>query len=107
MFWIHSGCNGNRQSIFHNGTANVQHSLVMDFPVIYVGIIYRLGACGFLTSPELNAVGLSCFGLNNQYLVLQGVHNNIKALGGDLSKVMIFGESAGAAGCWPNCLTHR
>ncbi|KAH7086983.1 Alpha/Beta hydrolase protein [Paraphoma chrysanthemicola] len=100
MFFIHGGGNYNGQSIFYNGTALVQHSVEIGKPTIYVGFNYRLGGFGFLTSPEFNDAGLSNLGLMDQRLALQWVHDNIAEFGGDLEKVTIFGESAGAANCW-------
>jgi carboxylesterase type B len=100
LFFIHGGGNVNGQSIFYNGTALVQHSISIHEPVIYVGINYRIGGFGFLTSSEFQAAGVSNLGLKDQYLALQWVHDNIKSFGGDPAKVTIFGESSGAANCW-------
>jgi carboxylesterase type B len=100
MFFIHGGGNYNGQSIFYNGTALVQHSVEIEQPIIYVGINYRLGGFGFLTSPDFNDAGLSNLGLMDQRLALMWVHDHIAGFGGDPEKVTIFGESAGAANCW-------
>lgn len=100
MFWIHGGGNANGQSIFYNGTALVQHSMVSEQPVVYVSINYRLGGFGFLNSPMVKSAGFSNLGRKDQYLALQWVHANIRSFGGDPGKVTIFGESAGAADCW-------
>lgn len=100
MFWTHGGGNVNGLSILsilYKSFAIVQHSLVLNHAAVYVGINYRLGAFSSLTSPEFNAAGLSSLGLEDQYLALQCLHENI---GGDPSKVMIFGESACAVDCW-------
>jgi triacylglycerol lipase len=99
MFFIHGGGNYNGQSIFYNGTALVQHSVEIEQPIIYVGINYRLGGFGFLTSPDFNDAGLSNLGLMDQRLALEWVHDQIAGFGGDPEKVTIFGESAGAANC--------
>ena len=61
---------------------------------------YRLGALGFLATPELskesghNASGN--FGLLDDVALLQWVHRNIAAFGGDPNRVTIGGQSAGA-----------
>lgn len=61
---------------------------------------YRLGALGFLATPELskesghNASGN--FGLLDDVALLQWVHKNIAAFGGDPNRVTIGGQSAGA-----------
>jgi para-nitrobenzyl esterase len=66
--------------------------------VVLVSIAYRLGAFGFLASPELSAEqgGHSGnYGLLDQIAGLQWVKKNIAAFGGDPGRVTIFGESAG------------
>ena len=47
------------------------------------------------------------YGLQDQRLGLQWVHDNIKAFGGDPSRVMLFGESAGAGSTSLHLLTPR
>ena len=69
--------------------------------VVVVTINYRLNVFGFLGSSELaNAShdgSTGNYGLQDQRLAMQWVQKNIHAFGGDKSRVMIFGESAGAA----------
>ncbi len=68
--------------------------------VVFVTYNYRLGIFGFFAHPELtkesghNASGN--YGLMDLVGVLNWVHNNIEAFGGDPKKVTIMGESAGA-----------
>lgn len=68
--------------------------------VTVVTINYRLGALGWLASPELaedqglDAVGN--YGIADQIAALEWVQTNIRAFGGDPDNVTIFGESAGA-----------
>jgi para-nitrobenzyl esterase len=68
--------------------------------VVVVTFNYRLGALGFLATPELskesghNASGN--YGVLDQIAVLQWVHKNIAAFGGDPGRVTIAGQSAGA-----------
>lgn len=62
--------------------------------VVVVTLNYRLGALGFLAVPELGLTGN--YGVMDQRRALQWVADNIGAFGGDLRKVTIFGESAGA-----------
>lgn len=66
--------------------------------IVYVSIEYRLGSLGFMAHPELSkeAGGLSGnYGLYDQIMALQWIHDNIAAFGGDPEKVTIGGESAG------------
>lgn len=60
--------------------------------VVCVTINYRLGAEGFLYTPEVT----SNVGLLDQIAALEWVRDNISAFGGDPAKVTVGGESAGA-----------
>jgi len=68
--------------------------------LVVVTFNYRLGALGFLATPELskesghNASGN--YGVLDQIAALQWVHENIAAFGGDPGRVTIAGQSAGA-----------
>jgi para-nitrobenzyl esterase len=71
--------------------------------VIVVTFNYRVGALGFLATPELsqesghNASGN--YGLLDDIAMLQWVKKNIAAFGGDPDQVTIAGQSAGAGSC--------
>jgi para-nitrobenzyl esterase len=68
--------------------------------VVVVTFNYRLGALGFLATPELSKEsGHSAsgnFGILDDIALLQWVHKNIDAFGGDPDRVTIGGQSAGA-----------
>jgi para-nitrobenzyl esterase len=96
MVWIHgggffAGFGGEER---HNGGPLARKGAVV------VTINYRLGAFGFMAHPALaaespeNASGN--YGLLDQIASLQWVQRNIERFGGDPTRVMIFGESAGA-----------
>lgn len=53
----------------------------LDHDVILVTSNYRLGPLGFLSTEDENCPGN--FGLKDQVMVLQWVHENIKQFGGD------------------------
>ena len=62
---------------------------------------YRLGLFGFLAHPELTAETpegeiVSNFGMQDQSLAIHWIYENIKAFGGDPSRITICGQSAGA-----------
>jgi hypothetical protein len=63
---------------------------------ITVEIQYRLGAFGFLASEDVKAKGQLNAGLLDQRRALEWVQEQIKAFGGDKTRVTIGGESAGA-----------
>ncbi len=96
MFFIHGG--GNAQGAgslpVYDGTSLAARGVVV------VTINYRLAQMGFLAFDAL--LGESAqhvagnYGSLDQIAALGWVQRNIAAFGGDPSKVMIFGESAGA-----------
>jgi para-nitrobenzyl esterase len=66
--------------------------------VVFVSISYRVGALGFLATPELtreSGHGSGNYGLLDQIAGLRWIHANIAKLGGDPSKVTLLGHSAG------------
>ncbi|WP_189571373.1 carboxylesterase/lipase family protein [Marinobacter zhanjiangensis] len=95
MVWIHGGA-------FETGSGNAYDPAgLIDEGVVVVTINYRLGVLGFLSHPDLAAEdpnGYSgSWGLLDQQLALQWVHDNIENFGGNPDNVTIFGESAGGA----------
>ncbi|MDO4496793.1 MAG: carboxylesterase family protein [Bacteroidales bacterium] len=84
---------------FSTGTySGTQDSFVKE-GIVYCSIEYRLGALGFMSHPELTKEspdGISGnYGIYDQIMALQWIHDNIAAFGGDPEKVTICGESAG------------
>lgn len=67
-----------------------------DNGFIVVVIQYRLGAFGFLSSPEVKEHGELNAGLLDQRFALEWVQEHIVAFGGDPTRVTLAGESAGA-----------
>ncbi|MCJ1396354.1 hypothetical protein MMC18_009244 [Xylographa bjoerkii] len=61
---------------------------------IVVTVNYRLGPLGYLALENTTLVGN--YGTQDQLQALRWVHDNIAAFGGDPSKVLLFGQSAGA-----------
>ncbi|EWZ84230.1 hypothetical protein FOCG_11821 [Fusarium oxysporum f. sp. radicis-lycopersici 26381] len=67
-------------------------------PIVAVSINYRLGAPGFMYSPEMRDAGYKPNnGLDDQKLALRWIKHFIGGFGGDLNRVTFMGESAGAA----------
>ena len=67
---------------------------------IFVNFNYRVGAMGFMAHPELTKESphhqSGNYGYLDQVSALQWIHRNIAKFGGDPSKVIISGQSAGA-----------
>ncbi|KZV98696.1 alpha/beta-hydrolase [Exidia glandulosa HHB12029] len=75
------------------------HWVQQDPNVVVLSVYYRLSAIGFLATPELAdpAVGDLNVGFLDQVEALRWVQKNIRAFGGDPSRVTIDGHSAGAS----------
>ncbi len=69
-------------------------------PAIVVTINYRLGALGFVAHRsflgEGDQVGFGNYGALDAIAALKWVRSNIAGFGGDPSRVVVFGQSAGA-----------
>ncbi|TFY52381.1 hypothetical protein EVJ58_g10049 [Rhodofomes roseus] len=96
LFWIYGGGFEQGDSSGNPGNEIVERSLVLNEPIIFVSVNYRLNAFGFLASEEVAQAGLTNIGLRDQRFGMQWVNQYISAFGGDPSKVTIWGESAGA-----------
>ncbi|KAK3326934.1 carboxylesterase-like protein [Cercophora scortea] len=78
--------------------ALVRLSTELGKPMIGININYRLGALGFLTSPELRAAGYKPNnGLRDQKTALRWIRENISGFGGNPDDITVMGQSAGAA----------
>lgn len=92
--WIHGGA-------FVSGSGNDfdGSDLAASGDMIVVTLNYRLGIFGFLAHPDLSSEstpgGSGNFGLQDQQAALAWVRDNIKAFGGDPTRVTIAGQSAG------------
>ncbi|MDN3677563.1 carboxylesterase family protein [Flavobacterium paronense] len=101
MVFIHGG--GNQQG----STSEVNGGTQMFFGknladrgnAVIVTIQYRLGPLGFLVHPGLETENVNNvsgnYAVMDQILALRWIQNNIANFGGDVNKIMIFGESAG------------
>ncbi|XP_039356359.1 acetylcholinesterase-like [Mauremys reevesii] len=91
IIWIHGGG-------FFTGAASLDiydgRFIAATRNVIVASMNYRLGALGFLSLPPA-APGNA--GLWDQCLALRWLRDNAAAFGGDLARLLLFGQSAGAA----------
>ncbi|CAI6243033.1 unnamed protein product [Periconia digitata] len=92
LVWIHGGGYG----FFHGKQDFSEIINTNNNSFIGVGIQYRLGAFGFLSSDEVFRYGTVNAGLLDQNFALQWIQKHISSFGGDPSQVTISGISAGA-----------
>jgi para-nitrobenzyl esterase len=85
-----------------SGAANLE--VYLDDPLLAENAIvvtyqYRLGPLGFMAHPDLDAEdpegSSGNYGFFDAVMALQFIADNAEALGGDRTKLMVFGESAG------------
>ncbi len=104
MVFIHGGGNTAGSAAELNAATGVRlfdgSTLATRGGVIVVTLQYRLGALGFLALSQLGTesdAGVSGnYGIRDQQAALGWVQRNVARFGGDPSRVMLFGESAGA-----------
>ena len=89
LVWIYGGG-------FQSGSQGIYTSPTLAGlnDVILVTLNYRLSIYGFLSTGESHMTGN--YGLWDQHMAIQWVHDHIANFGGDPNRVTIFGESAGA-----------
>eukprot|EP00611_Tribonema_gayanum_P010578 TRINITY_DN2061_c0_g1_i4.p1 TRINITY_DN2061_c0_g1~~TRINITY_DN2061_c0_g1_i4.p1 ORF type:complete len:502 (-),score=90.03 TRINITY_DN2061_c0_g1_i4:1305-2810(-) len=90
MVWIFGGGfqqGASSHAIYHG-------NMLAKRDVVVVSLNYRVGALGFMVSVHDGLWGN--YGLQDQRLALQWVHDHIENFGGDPDCVTLFGESAGA-----------
>ncbi|KAL2223035.1 carboxylesterase family protein [Thermoascus aurantiacus ATCC 26904] len=94
MMYIYGGGfnQGGTALTFYDGT-----NLVKDNEnVVFVTFNYRVSVFGYPNAPEIDT-NKQNVGLLDQRLAIEWVYNNIADFGGDPTKIMLFGQSAGAA----------
>lgn len=91
----------------YNGSGMVTQSIILGYPVIFVGVNYRVSGFGFLAGKELQKDGSTNLGLRDQRLGLQWVQENIAAFGGDPTRVTIWGESAGSISVFDHTIINN
>jgi para-nitrobenzyl esterase len=95
LVWIYGGGfnEGSGAVAVYNGVNLAKKGIVV------VNLNYRVGSLGFMAHPDLSKEqggGSGNYGIQDQIAALQWVRDNIKAFGGDATKVTIAGQSAGA-----------
>ena len=91
---------GGGSTIGSSGMANYGGQEFAKKGAIFVNFNYRVGAFGYMAHPELTAESphhaSGNYALLDQVAALQWINRNIARFGGDPSKVVITGQSAGA-----------
>ncbi|KAK9719902.1 Carboxylesterase family [Popillia japonica] len=90
IVWIHGG---SFAVIYTNNTLSGVDFFI-DEELVFVTVHYRLGPFGFLSTEDDVIPGN--FGLKDQVMAVQWVHQNIEKFGGDPKKIVLMGESSGA-----------
>ncbi|KAF7956493.1 hypothetical protein EAE96_003831 [Botrytis aclada] len=106
MVWIHGGGftfghknqDGSPYGFFNASTFTPGSEAIHD-SIIFVTLNYRLGAFGFLSTPDnsTDPHPTPNAGLYDQALALNWVSLHIAKFGGDPDRVTVIGESAGAS----------
>ncbi|KAF7886836.1 uncharacterized protein EAF02_003483 [Botrytis sinoallii] len=106
MVWIHGGGFTFRHKNqdgspygFFNASTFTSESVAIHDSIIFVTLNYRLGAFGFLSTPDnsTDPHPTPNAGLYDQALALNWVSQHISKFGGDPDRVTVIGESAGAS----------
>ncbi|KAE8143623.1 Alpha/Beta hydrolase protein [Aspergillus pseudotamarii] len=94
MMYIYGGgfTQGGSAIPFYDGTNLVEEHQ----DIVVVTFNYRVSIFGYPNAPGLEP-GQQNVGLLDQRLAVEWVHRNIGQFGGDPSRIMLFGQSAGAA----------
>jgi para-nitrobenzyl esterase len=102
MVFIHGGDNVEGASADPYGTGHWYDGayLAEHGPVVVVTLNYRLNVFGFLGMPQLASEdpdgSTGDYALLDQIAALNWIQQNVTAFGGDPTRVLVFGQSAGA-----------
>jgi para-nitrobenzyl esterase len=104
--WIHGGGNIDGQSDAYNGAKLATGGSSGEETVVVI-LNYRLGLFGYLSHPALNAEGhlWGNYGILDIQAVLRWVQRNAAAFGGDPTRVLLGGQSAGASDTGANVIS--
>jgi para-nitrobenzyl esterase len=106
IVWIHGGGNVDGETADYDGS-KLATGGPLGTPTVVVTINYRLGLFGFISEPHLNAEGHAWgnYGILDQQAALRWVRTNIAAFGGDPTRVLLGGQSAGASDTGANMVS--
>jgi para-nitrobenzyl esterase len=106
IVWIYGGGNVEGESNDYDGT-KLATGGPLGTPTVVVTFNYRLGLFGYLSEQHLNAEGhpWGNYGILDQQAALRWVQRNIRAFGGDPTRVALGGQSAGGVDTGANVLS--
>lgn len=106
IVWIHGGGNVDGETADYDGS-KLATGGPLGTPTVVVTVNYRLGLFGFLSESHLNSEGhyWGNYGILDQQAALRWVQRNIRAFGGDPSRVLLGGQSAGASDTGANMVS--
>ncbi|EHK40488.1 uncharacterized protein TrAtP1_006592 [Trichoderma atroviride] len=96
LFWIYGGGFVAGSTPPFDGKNLITTGVQLNQPFVYVSVNYRVGGWGFMPGEEILREGSGNAGLRDQRMGLEWVADNIAEFGGDPTRVIIWGESAGA-----------
>jgi para-nitrobenzyl esterase len=104
--WIHGGGDVDGESTDYDGR-KLATGGPLGTPTVVVTMNYRLGLFGFFAHPAIDAEGhlFGNYAVLDQQAVLRWVQRNAAAFGGDPSRVLLGGQSAGASNTGDNMLS--
>jgi len=104
--WIHGGGDVDGESNDYDAS-KLATGGPLGTPTVVVTMNYRLGLFGFFAHPAIDAEGhlFGNYAVLDQQAVLQWVQRNAAAFGGDPTRVLLGGQSAGASNTGDNQLS--
>ncbi|KAF9441554.1 alpha/beta-hydrolase [Macrolepiota fuliginosa MF-IS2] len=106
--WIYGGgfLIGDSETWDTMGRLMVEKSIENREDVIFVSFNYRVSAYGFLAGSQVKTDRAGNIGLRDQRAALHWVQKYISSFGGDPSKVILWGQSAGGTSAIFQMLAH-
>jgi carboxylesterase type B len=95
LVYIHGGGYASGSKADFVTASMLQRAASTGPPMVLVSLNYRLGALGWLNSPDVQENGVANVGLHDQRFALDWIQKNIHLFGGDPEKVTVWGGSAG------------
>lgn len=97
LVFVHGGAFfiGSSTRPYYDPTTMCEEAVRKGTPHIFVSMNYRLGALGFLHSPEAEHLMPANNGLHDQRIGFEWIHRFIGGFGGDVNNITAMGQSAG------------